>query len=153
MTLTGKVLHTYEFREDGKTRLFTLPVRKTENKNSDVCIINRYSDDGGELIVLLKDGRVKFTYCGADLKGENFLPYDVECDTKCHIMLTEKHSRAIHVLSAEGMLLQTLYKSNLRPFVISLHRSNLWCGFAEGTVKVFEYKCKTSLNSIASFNT
>ena len=43
MTLTGKVLHTYEFREDGVTRLFTLPGRTAEYGNSDICAINRIS--------------------------------------------------------------------------------------------------------------
>ena len=47
MTLTRKVLHTYEFREDGVTRLFTLPGRTAENGNSDICVINRTSDETG----------------------------------------------------------------------------------------------------------
>ncbi|KAK3102738.1 hypothetical protein FSP39_013566 [Pinctada imbricata] len=140
MTLTGKVLHTYEFKEDGKTRLFTLPVRKAENKNSDICIINRHDSDSGELIVLHKDGRVKFIYSGEDLDDESFLPFDIECDSKSHILLTEKYSRAIHVLSAEGIFLRTLFHHHLHPAVISLHGDNLWCGFFEGRVKVFEYK-------------
>ena len=66
MTMSGKVLHTYEFQEDGVTRFLTAPGRTTENGNSDVCVINRTSDDTGELIVLHRDGRVRTTYHGQD---------------------------------------------------------------------------------------
>ncbi|KAK3101870.1 hypothetical protein FSP39_006932 [Pinctada imbricata] len=140
MTLTGKVLHTYEFREDGKTRLFTWPGRTAENKNEDVCIINWLSDESGELVVLHKDGRVKFTYRGVGLEPEKFFPFDVECDDKCRILLTEGYSRAIHILSSEGMYLCKLCQyEQLLPIVISIYGDNLWCGFHDGKVKVYKY--------------
>ncbi|KAK3082546.1 hypothetical protein FSP39_021258 [Pinctada imbricata] len=142
MTLTGKVLHTYEFREDGKTRLFTCPIKTAENKNKDVCVINWLSSESGELVVLLKDGRVKFTYRGVGLEPKKFLPYDVECDVKCRILLTELHSRAIHILSSEGMYLCKLCQyEQLLPTGISIYGDNLWCGFLDGKVKVYKYTC------------
>ncbi|KAK3083471.1 hypothetical protein FSP39_023483 [Pinctada imbricata] len=140
MTLTGKVLHTYEFREDGKTRLFTCPTRTTENKNKDVCVINWLSVDSGELVVLHKDGRVKFTYRGDGLESEKFFPYDVECDVKCRILLADHYSKAIHILSSEGMYLcQLCQYEQLIPFVVSIYGDNLWCGFHDGKVKVYKY--------------
>ncbi|KAK3082736.1 hypothetical protein FSP39_003819 [Pinctada imbricata] len=140
MTLTGKVLHTYEFREDGKTRLFTCPIRTAENKNKDVCVINRLSGETGELVVLHKDGLVKFTYRGDGLEYERFLPFDVECDVKCRILLTEDYSRAIHILSSEGMYLCKLrHYEQLAPTVISIYGDNLWCGLHDGRVKVYKY--------------
>ncbi|KAK3103395.1 hypothetical protein FSP39_018919 [Pinctada imbricata] len=140
MTLTGKVLHTYEFREDGKTRLFTRPTSTAENKNKDVCVINWLSDESGELVVLHKDGRVKFTYRGDGLESEKFNPYDVECDVKCRILLTEWYSRAIHVLSSEGMYLCKLCQyEQVAPVVVSIYGDNLWCGFDDGRVKVYKY--------------
>ena len=54
--LTGEVLQTFEFREDGSTRLFVAPGRTTENGNSDICVINHTSGSKGELIVLHRDG-------------------------------------------------------------------------------------------------
>ncbi|KAK3103030.1 hypothetical protein FSP39_015893 [Pinctada imbricata] len=138
MTLTGKVLHTYEFREDGKTRLFTCPVRTAENKNRDVCVINELSDVSGELVVLHKDGRVKFTYTG---DGLQFFPTDVECDDKCHILLTDHYSRAIHILTSNGKYLCRLCQyEDLNPFVISLYDNNMWCGFSQGRVKIYRHK-------------
>ena len=80
MTLTGKILHMYEFREDGSTRLFTYPWKTAENGNSDICVINSTSDDTGELIVLHRDGRVKATYSGQE--GSQFNPTDIACDSK-----------------------------------------------------------------------
>ncbi|KAK3102249.1 hypothetical protein FSP39_009899 [Pinctada imbricata] len=140
MTLTGKVLHTYEFREDGETRLFTLPFRAAENKNKDICVVNVLSGNSGELVVLHKDGRVKFTYNGNELESEMFLPSDVECDDKCRIILIEGYSRAIHILSSEGMYLCILCQfAQLRPCTISIQGDNLWCGFYTGRVKVFKY--------------
>ncbi|KAK3102858.1 hypothetical protein FSP39_014482 [Pinctada imbricata] len=140
MTLTGKVLHTYEFREDGKTRLFVLPVRAAENKNTDICVVNWLSKDNGELVVLHKDGRVKFTYRRDGLKTEQFMIGDVDCDDKCRILFTEQYSRAIHMLNAEGMYLCTLCQyEELSPFVISVYGEYFWCGFHEGRVKVFKY--------------
>ncbi|KAK3101536.1 hypothetical protein FSP39_004284 [Pinctada imbricata] len=140
MTLTGKVLHTYEFMEDGKTRLFTWPGRTAENKKTDVCVINWLSDESGELVVLHKDGRVKFTYRGDGLESEKFFPYDVECDVKCRILLTEYYSRAIHMLSSEGMYLCKLCQyEQLIPFVVSIYGDKLWCGFYDGKVKVYKY--------------
>ncbi|KAK3101803.1 hypothetical protein FSP39_006461 [Pinctada imbricata] len=141
MTLTGKVLHTYEFREDGKTRLFTLPMSTAENKNTDICVVNWLSKNSGELVVLHKDGHMKYTYKGEGLKhNKEFFPGDVECDDKCRILFTEQYSRAIYMLSAEGMYLCTLCQyEELHPLVISIHGEHIWCGFIEGRVKVFKY--------------
>ncbi|KAK3100244.1 hypothetical protein FSP39_016903 [Pinctada imbricata] len=140
MTLTGKVLYSYEFREDGKTRLFIRPLNTAENKNTNICVVNKLSKNSGELVVLHRDGRIKFTYKGDGLKLREFQPVDVECDSKCHVLVTEYISRSIHMLSSEGMYLCALCLfDNLRPYVISLHDDNFWCGFYDGKVKVFKY--------------
>ncbi|KAK3100656.1 hypothetical protein FSP39_023220 [Pinctada imbricata] len=140
MTLKGKVLHSYEFREDGKTRLFIRPLTTAENKNTNICVVNRLSKNSGELVVLHRDGRVKFTYKGDGLKLSQFQPGDVACDSKCHVLVTEFSSRSIHMLCSEGVYLCTLCQyDNLLPYVISLHDDNFWCGFSDGKVKVFKY--------------
>ncbi|KAK3102888.1 hypothetical protein FSP39_014713 [Pinctada imbricata] len=140
MTLTGEVLHTYEFREDGETRLFTWPLMAVENNNMDICVVNRLSDNRAELVVLHKDGSVRFVFEDDGLKTQNFFPIDVECDSKCRILFTEYYSRAIHMLSPEGMYLCTLCQyDQLLPYVISIHGENLWCGFFHGSLKVLKY--------------
>ncbi|KAK3103929.1 hypothetical protein FSP39_022981 [Pinctada imbricata] len=141
MRLTGKVLHTYEFREDGKTRLFTLPTGIAENKNTDVCVVNRLASDRGELIALHKDGRVKFAYSGDRLLSKMFAPLDVACDEKCHIMITEWYSKGVHVLNSKGIYLCELCQfERFHPSELSLFGETLWCGYREGNIKVFQYR-------------
>ncbi|KAK3094587.1 hypothetical protein FSP39_003683 [Pinctada imbricata] len=142
MTLAGDVLNTYEFTEDGKTRLFTLPMTTAENKNNDVCIVNWISDVSGELVVLYKDGRQKFTYRGEGLNIENFLPTDVACDSKCNIIFSEAKNNfnAIHILGADGIFLCTLCQcGQFFPYVIAVYSDKIWCGFGQGRVKVYRY--------------
>ncbi|KAK3094321.1 hypothetical protein FSP39_000314 [Pinctada imbricata] len=140
MTLTGDVLNTYEFMEDGTTRLFTLPVSTVENKNNDVCVVNWISNMSGELVVLYKSGRQKFTYRGEGLNIENFVPTDVACDSRSNIIFSEAYSSAIHMLDENGMYLCKLCQyGQLTPFVIAVYGDKLWCGFDRGTVKVYRY--------------
>ena len=138
MTLTGKVLNTYEFREDGKTRLFTYPRRTAENANSDVCVINRTSEDAGELIVLHWDGRVRATYRGHE--GFEIIPGDVACDSKRRIIVTDFFNKCLHLLSPDATFLRYLLSGMFDyPTTIALYKNKLWIGFNEGTVKVHKY--------------
>ncbi|KAK3102357.1 hypothetical protein FSP39_010769 [Pinctada imbricata] len=140
MSPMGEVLQTYEFGEDGKTRLFILPCRIAESTFSDICVVNWRSEISGNLVVLHKDGRLKFTYYGHGLNSPMFYPVDVEYDSKCHLLITEIHTKGIHMLSSEGMYLCTLCQyQNIHPYVIAIYDDNLWCGFLQGRVKVFKY--------------
>ena len=138
MTLTGKVLHTFEFREDGVTRLFTLAGRTTENGNSDICVINRTSDDMGELIVLHEDGLLRATYRGQE--DSTFDPVDVKCDSKSRIIVSDWNNKCVHLLSPNGTFLRYLLSDTFEsPTAIALYQGSLWIGFAEGAVKVYKY--------------
>ncbi|KAK3101816.1 hypothetical protein FSP39_006583 [Pinctada imbricata] len=140
MNLKGEVLQTYEFGEDDKTRLFMVPGRATESMLSDICVVNWLSDRSGDLVVLYKDGRLKFTYKGQGLKSQMIFPIDVEYDSQCNILFTEMHTRGIHMLSSEGVYLCTLCQyQNIHPYVIAIYDNNLWCGFLQGRVKVLKY--------------
>ena len=135
MTLTGKVLHTYELREDGVTRLFTNPTRTTENGNSDICVINRIDGGAGELIVLHRDGRVRATYRGQE--NPKFIPSDVACDSKGRIIVADLTNKCLHLLSPDCEFLRYLLSDMLDyPTTMSLYQNKLWIGFYEGTVKV-----------------
>ena len=138
MTLTGKVLHTYEFREDDVTRLFTWPVRSAENGNSDICAINRTSRVTGELIVLHGDGRVRTIYRG--LKDSKFDPRDVACDSKKRIIVSDCTNKCLHLLGPDGIFLRYLLSDMFDfPHVLALYQDNLWVGFDKGAVKVYKY--------------
>ena len=138
MTLEGNILHTYEFREDGTTKLFVFPWKTSENGNSDICVINRISDVTGELIVLYGDGRMKFTYRGQE--GSEFGPSGVACDYKRRIIVSDVNTRSLHLLSQDGAILRHLLSDMLEnPSTLMMYKNNLWIGFRDGTVKVYKY--------------
>ena len=87
IALTREILHTYEYQEDGVTRLFTVPGRTAENGNSDICVINRIGVNTGELIVLHGEGRMRATYRGQEEDSE-FDPIYVACDCNRRIIVT-----------------------------------------------------------------
>ena len=139
MTLTGKVLNTYEFQEDGVTRLFTWPVRMAENGNSDICVVNRTSSNTGDLFVLHIDGRVRATYRGQD--GSKFNPADVACDSKGRILVLDfNKENCLHLLSPDGTFLRYLLSDmSDYPETMTLYKGSLWIGFQKGAVTVYKY--------------
>ncbi|XP_062569727.1 uncharacterized protein LOC134231778 [Saccostrea cucullata] len=140
ITVTGDVIHEYEFQEDGHTRLFILPSTVTQNSNSDICVVNCTSANTGELVIMSPSGRKKFVYRGQNLT-ENFNPADVVCDSLCNILVTDPRNKQIHLLSPDGEFLKFLPDNEVnRPYSLSLYMSTLWVGYREGVVKVFQYR-------------
>ncbi|XP_062576218.1 uncharacterized protein LOC134238111 [Saccostrea cucullata] len=141
ITVTGDVIHEYEYQEDGHTRLFTLPVRVTQNRNSDICVVNRTSLSTGELVIMSPSGRMKSVYHGQN-PTEEFKPIEVVCDSHCNILVTDFHNKQIHLLSPDGEFLKFLLteKEVNYPYSLSLYKSTLWVGYWEGLVKIFQYK-------------
>ena len=139
MTVTGKVLQTYEFQEDGKTRLFTAPGKTTENKNSDICALNILSENNGEVIVLREDGKVRFVYRGRD-DPSKFYPTGVACDSSGTIIVTERTNASLHLLNPSGEFLGYLLSGMAsKPTTIAVCQKKLWIGFRDGLVKVYKY--------------
>ena len=139
MTPTGEVLRTYEFREDGTTRLFTNPRKTVENFNSDVCVINETADTS-ELLVMHGDGRVRFSYPGQLDSEFIFAPTDVTCDSKSRIIVSDADNKCLYLLSPDGTFLRYLISDMFeRLFALSLYQGCLWVGFGDGTVKVYKY--------------
>ncbi|XP_062576216.1 uncharacterized protein LOC134238109 [Saccostrea cucullata] len=141
ITMTGDVIHEYEYKEDGHTRLFKWPQRITQNSNSDICVANITGDTTGELVILSPSGRMKSVYRGQNLT-KNFNPTDVVCDFLYNILVTDYYNRQIHLLSPDGEFLKFLLTDNEvnSPFSVSLYKSILWVGYGEGLVSVFQYR-------------
>ncbi|XP_062613441.1 uncharacterized protein LOC134275200 [Saccostrea cucullata] len=141
ITVTGDVIHKYEYQEDGQTRLFTLPYRVTQNKNSDICVVNRTIANAGELVIMSLTGRLKFIYSGQNLK-KKFCPTAVLYESLCNILVTDLNNNQIHLLSSNGEFLKFLLTQNEEnhPVRLSLYKSMLWVGHWEGLVKVFKYR-------------
>ncbi|XP_061169481.1 uncharacterized protein LOC133178805 [Saccostrea echinata] len=139
LTLTGDGIHEYEFREDGQTRLFTRPYRLCQNNNSDIYVTNSTKHETGEVVIVFARDRLRSVYRGQNLK-EDFFPSDIVCDSTCNILVIETSN--IHLLSPEGEFLKYLLREKdvTHPLVLSLYKSALWVGTAEGLVKVVKYK-------------
>lgn len=136
MTLTGDVIHEYEFQEDGRTRLFVLPHRVKQNGNSDICVVNWTSRNTHELVILSLCGYMKCVY-----NEQNLMLSDVECDSNCNIIVCDINGHKIHLLSPDGEFMKYLLTENevTDPLSISLYKSTLWVGSTDGIVKVFHY--------------
>ena len=139
ITQRGKVLQTYEFQEDGMTRLFTLPTKKAENRNSDICVVNRVSERAGELVVIQGYGLMQFTYHGQE--GGTFNPSDVACDSDGQIIVADYMNKSLHLLGPDGRFLRYLL-SDIPDFpqTLALHRGMLWVGCYNGTVIAYTYE-------------
>ena len=139
MMPTGKVINTYEFQEDGTTRLFILPGTTAMRGNCDICVINRTSGDTGELIVLHRDGRVRATY--HEHEGSKLTLSDVACDSMNRIIVSDLNNKSLLLLSVDCAFLRHLMSDTFDyPFTIALNQDKLLVGFYDGTVKVYNYK-------------
>ncbi|XP_062602919.1 uncharacterized protein LOC134264673 [Saccostrea cucullata] len=140
ITVTGELIHEYEYQEDGQTRLFTYPYRVTQNGNRDICAVNLTGGSTGDVMIMSPSGRMRSVYRGQNLT-KNFNPNDVECDSLCNILVTDYYSRQMYLLSLDGEFLKFLLQENEvnRPVRLSLYKSTLWVGYYEGLVKVFQY--------------
>ncbi|XP_061167545.1 uncharacterized protein LOC133176438 [Saccostrea echinata] len=137
LTLTGDVIHEYEYQQDGQTRLFTAHYRLCQNSNSDICVVNMTGDNKGEIVNVSVSGDLRSVYRGK----ENFWPTDIVCDSYCNILFID-HLKSIHLLSPEGKFLKCLLteKEIENPLALSLSKSTLWVGNDNGLVKVFHYE-------------
>ena len=140
VTLNGDVVREYEYQEDGQTRLFTDPLRVTQNGNTDICVINWTSYTTSELVILSCSGSLTSVYRGID-KPDEFDASDVVCDSHFNIILSELKKSAIHLLSPDGKFMRYLLTENHvnYPFAMSLKGTKLWVGDFYGFVKVFRY--------------
>ncbi|XP_062607581.1 uncharacterized protein LOC134269408 [Saccostrea cucullata] len=140
ISVTGDVIHEYEYQEDGQTRLFTEPFRITQNSYSTICVMNSTSLKKGHLVIFSPSGRLKCIYKGQNLP-KDFWPADVVCDSLCNILVIDMNNIQINLLSPSGEFLKFLLTDNevYHPTRLTLCKSTLWVGYIEGLVKVFQY--------------
>ncbi|XP_065925025.1 E3 ubiquitin-protein ligase TRIM71-like [Magallana gigas] len=140
VTLNGDVICEYEFREDGQTRLFTVPWRVKQSTKTDICVVNRTSESTGELMILSLTGSLKFVYRGQKLE-KKFKPTDVVFDSHCNIIVSDISNNKIHLLSPDGEFMKYLLteKDITDPCSMSFHKPTLWVGNYHGIVKVFHF--------------
>ena len=142
VTISGNVLQTYEFKEDGTTRLFSHPNFATQNTNSDICVCNLTARNVGELIVLYRDGRVRFTYNQKRPGVFNFFPTGLACDSRSRIIIGDGYG-FLHLLRQDGQLIKYIATDMTDlPIAIALRGNTLWVGLHNGGVDVYRYEQK-----------
>ncbi|XP_062576217.1 uncharacterized protein LOC134238110 [Saccostrea cucullata] len=109
ITVTGDIIHEYEYQEDGHSRLFTLPGTVTQNSNRDICVVNRTSFTTGQIVILsLSEISLSWTKSDRGL----YKATDVVCDSLCNILVTDKNNKQIHLLSSDREFLKLLLTDN-----------------------------------------
>ncbi|XP_076088724.1 uncharacterized protein LOC143059119 [Mytilus galloprovincialis] len=104
-------MRTYEY-DSNNQRLFTLPVVITTNINEDICVIDITNNVTLEdrVVVLGKHGNLKWTYNSHSSinSKNNFFPRDLVTTSKGLILVSDRNSNAVHIISMEGCLVTCL---------------------------------------------
>lgn len=134
----GDVIREYEYHKDGQTRLFTLPYRVIQNRNTDICVVNKTSGSSSEPMILSSSGCVNVVSRGQAVV-KKCLFFDVVCDSHSNIILSDMKNGHIHLLGSDGGFLKFLLTQDeiRHPTSMSLINSALWIGNNEGLVKKF----------------
>jgi hypothetical protein len=101
-----KEKQSYQYNKR-KQRLFTYPFRITD-VNDDIVLIDSTSDDDGRVVVLGKEGDVKWIYQGhpeINTEDNPFDPYDIVTTVVGNVIVAECGNHTLHVISGEGELL------------------------------------------------
>jgi hypothetical protein len=101
-----KEKQSYQYSKH-KQRLFTVPDRITD-VNSDIVVIDRTSKEDGRVVVLGKEGGVKWIYQGhpqINTEDKPFDPGDIVTTSVGNVIVTDCNNHTLHVISGEGELL------------------------------------------------
>ncbi|CAC5419058.1 unnamed protein product [Mytilus coruscus] len=103
--MDGKQKQSYEY-DKHKQRLFTVPIRITSNVNNAILIIDKTSRKEPRVVVLDREGQVKWTYQGhpqVNSGDKLFIPTDIVTTSVGHVIVSDVHNHALHVLSGREM--------------------------------------------------
>jgi hypothetical protein len=101
-----KEKQSYQYNKH-KQRLFTFPYRITD-VNSDIVVIDLTSDDDGRVVVLGKEGGVKWIYQGhpqINTEDKTFNPLGIVTTSVSNVIVADFNNHTLHVISGEGELL------------------------------------------------
>ena len=134
--MDGKQQHTYQY-DSNKHRLFTRPRRITTNNNKDIVVVDRTSDVTGRVVVVGREGGLRWTYTGHSKINvtTQFKPFDVVTTTAGHIIVCDFCTHALHVLSEQGDILtcKVMEDTGIKyPLSLDIDmRGQLWVGCYE----------------------
>ncbi|CAC5410083.1 unnamed protein product [Mytilus coruscus] len=121
-------MRTYEY-DTNNQRLFSLPDVITTNINEDICVIDSINSTTweGRVVVLGKYGNLKCIYNGhAIINSKNyFIPIDLITTSKGLILVSDRDSNTIHMLSMDGCLVTSLNESHgiEKPYALNINQS------------------------------
>ena len=98
-----KEIQSYQYNKH-KQRLFTVPHRVT-GVNSDIVVIDRTSKYEGRVVVLGKEGSVKWTYQGhlpINTEDTPFDTTDIVTTSLGNVIVADCKNHTLHVISGEG---------------------------------------------------
>ena len=101
-----KKKQSYQYNKH-KQRLFTFPYRITD-VNSDIVVIDLTSNQDGRVVVLGKEGGVKWIYQGhpqINTEDKPFDPCDIVTTSVSNVIVADCINDTLHVISGEGELL------------------------------------------------
>ncbi|XP_076075725.1 uncharacterized protein LOC143046448 [Mytilus galloprovincialis] len=102
-------------RDQDNQLIFSLPEAITTNINGDICVVDNTSIESweGRVVVLGKWGDFKWAYGGHPSINtkHNFTPFDL-VTSKGLILVTDRESNAVHILSVGGDLVTCLNESH-----------------------------------------
>lgn len=129
--------------DDQQKTLFKNPQLVTENINGDICVV----DGLNKVIIVNKDGRLKFTYPDAD-HSEHTLEdcHGITCDKLGYILVSDWNNNEVHQINSEGQFVKFVltYEHDIQePWGLSIDdNGQLWVG-NDGGIKVTVYKYRS----------
>ncbi|XP_071162064.1 uncharacterized protein [Mytilus edulis] len=90
-----------------KNSLFTMPKKITKHVCGNICVIDQMDSTHGRIVVIGKWGQPKWTYSGHPSINveKDFFPNDIVTTSSSLILVAEKSTNAIHVLSKDGQFI------------------------------------------------
>ncbi|VDH98981.1 Hypothetical predicted protein [Mytilus galloprovincialis] len=158
----------------GDKRLFTFPAKITTNVNNDICIIDydslyakntenfngvkhTYEPRYGRVVTLGEWGQPKWTYNGdARVNGDNkFTPYDIVTTMHGLILIADRDSCAIHILSKDGQFINYFcHELIVQPATLNIDKSGrllIGCSCEGDGIKPKDDESKTSYLHVVEF--
>lgn len=131
-----------EIEYQNKNHFFTFPYKCAENINEDLCVVDRITENKGQVFIFDKICYPKGGYIGTDVE-KDFDPRDICCNSIGNIIISDFTNNAIHILDQDGnveRLLNTESHELRQPVTIATDVSDrIWVTFSDGNIIIIKY--------------
>lgn len=134
LSLTGKLLNTYQHDPSDNTLLFSSPFHLTENINGDIWVSQQM---GGQVVVINREGKRKFIYTRIHMPG------NIDHNKYGHVTIIDFVKKQIHLVDVNGDFIQLISvkdTASFRPQALAHdEHSRLWIGCENNTMFAVKY--------------